>query len=481
MMENSLKGKIRIIATRCLWLDKRKLLENAPNKIWKHRKARVTRKANKDWPYFEDMNQVLSDSEATPENEFRCSLNNDSIEDSSYVFTEAVWRNGKWEMGLVLKPQGVPVNEIDRDWANIGSDPLSCIAEKTHSIQDRVRLGAVCQSWHASLGDKKIDLPICLMLAEKEKSDSRCFYNISEENSVELELPEIRGRRCWGSAFGWLVTCGLLDLEIQLFNPLSRASLPLPSFSTFTHQQNRPSDELCKFFITKLILSSSPASPDCIVLAIYSEFFLLGFAKPGDQSWVHIDGSRPFDDAICFNGNFFAARNTGEVFICQGLDGPHPRVEEFASAPPTDAGYQKYIVDLGGNLCLLSRIVDPYMDKVTKVEEDLTNGFEIIKLDMETRNWEKILSLGDFSLFMGSCYTFSVVAADYPGCTPNCIYFTDDSPGGEGVDIGIFDCSNFNSDEEEEYPIDPFPESDDVQDLLSSFSPPVWLALTRKV
>ncbi|OMP08083.1 hypothetical protein CCACVL1_01162 [Corchorus capsularis] len=379
--------------------------------------------------------------------------------------------------------------EIDRDWANIGSDPLSCIVEKTHSIQDRVRLSAVCRSWHASPGDKKIDLPICLMLAEKEKSDSRCFYNISEENSVELDLPEIRGRRCWGSPFGWMVTCGV-DLEIQLFNPLTRATLPLPSLLTFTNQQDRPSEELWESFITKLILSSSPASPDCIVLAIYSEFFLLGFAKPGDQSWVHIDGSRPFDDGICFNGSFYAARNTGEVFICQDLDGPHPKVVEFASAPPTNNATNKYIVDLGGNLCLVSRIrglfeVTNDEGEVTEKETSLTYGFEIFKLDMHTREWEKIMSLGALSLFLGYSYTFSVAAADYPGCRPNCIYFATDVNYFNcrtNSDIGIYNCDNFYNKEEEEieYHVDPFPESQDVQDLHSPFAPPVWLALTRR-
>ncbi|OMP00547.1 hypothetical protein COLO4_12589 [Corchorus olitorius] len=378
--------------------------------------------------------------------------------------------------------------EIDRDWANIGRDLLRCIAEKTHSIQDRVRLGAVCRPWHASLGDKKIDLPICLMLAENKKSDGRCFYNISEENSVKLELPEIRGRRCWGSPFGWLVTCGL-DLEIQLFNPLTRATLPLPSLRTFTHLQDRPSEELWEFFITKLILSSSPASPDCIVLAIYSEFSLLAFAKPGDQGWVHIDGSRPFDDAICFNGSFYAARNSGQIFICEDLDGPHPKVVEFASAPPTDGATNKYIVDLGGNLCLVSRIrglfeITNDEGEVTEKETSLTYGFEIFKLDMQTREWEKIMSLGALSLFLGYCYTFSVAAADYPGCKPNCIYFATDVNHFDcrtNSDIGIYNCDNFyNNKEEIEYHVDSFPESEDVQDLHSPFSPPVWLALTRR-
>ncbi|KAK8577149.1 hypothetical protein V6N13_122142 [Hibiscus sabdariffa] len=109
------------------------------------------------------------------------------------------------------------------DWANITNDVLRSIADKSGSVKDVVRMSVACRSWQASLVDKKINFPVCLKLAETEDSDKRCFYSTSKE-IFELDLPEIRGRRCWGSPYGWLVTCGI-DLEIQLFNPLSRASL----------------------------------------------------------------------------------------------------------------------------------------------------------------------------------------------------------------------------------------------------------------
>ncbi|XVF33451.1 hypothetical protein REPUB_Repub17cG0169700 [Reevesia pubescens] len=368
--------------------------------------------------------------------------------------------------------------ETSPDWANILGDMLRCIADKIHSVQDRIRLGAVCRSWRASLEDKKINFPVCLMLAEKQNSDKRCFYNISGEIFIDLELPEIRRSRCWGSPFGWLATSGL-DLEIQLFNPLSRASLPLPPLRTFTHQQDRPPEQLCKHFISKLLLSSSPTSPDCIVLAIYSEFSLLAFAKPGDQAWIPIDATPPFFDAICFNGNFFAARHTGQLFICEDLYGTHPKAVEFASQPPIHPADMKYLFDLCGNLGMISRIVEP--SETSQNNEDVeetfvTVEFEIYKLDMHTRSWEKIFLLGDRSLFLANCYTFSIVAADYPGCRPNCIYFTDDYDGFTGgSDIGIYSCHNFDNKEKVDRRVDPFPKSDNVLDLRSSFSLPLWI------
>ncbi|KAK6240032.1 hypothetical protein QUC31_005501 [Theobroma cacao] len=402
------------------------------------------------------------------------------------------------------RKEGSTEGESSSNWANIVGDVLRCIADKTHSVQDRTRMGTVCRSWQASLKDKEIIFPICLMLAEKEDSDKRCFYNISEEIFIELELPEIRGRRCWGSPFGWLITCGL-DLEIQLFNPLSRANLALPPLNTFTHRenwQNRTSEHVRNYFIKKLLLSSNPASPDCFVFAIYSEYNFLAIAKPGDnKAWTPINAAPTpieathiirFDDVICFNGSFFAVRDSGQLFLCQDIDASHPNAVEFASVPPTwsprDAGWTKYLVDMGGNLCVLSRIIQPYgytsdigegftSDSEEEIEiftsdneggdNFFTKEFHIFKLNMQTKNWERILSLGDRSLFLGNCYTFSVIAADYHGCMSNCIYVTNDYLYCGGSDIGIYNC-------EKKETLDLFPKLDNWQYLRSSFSPPLW-------
>ncbi|OMO92789.1 O-methyltransferase, family 3 [Corchorus capsularis] len=76
----------------------------------------------------------------------------------------------------------------------------------------------------------------------------------------------------------------------------------------------------------------------------------------------------------------------------------------------------------------------------------ITEGFEIFKLDTQCRIWEKILSLGDRSLFPGNCCTFSVLAADYPNCNSNYV-MNDDShswyrKGPGDYDIGIYNCDN---------------------------------------
>ncbi|MBA0697139.1 hypothetical protein Goari_003639 [Gossypium aridum] len=98
-----------------------------------------------------------------------------------------------------------------------------------------------------------------------------------------------------------------------------------------------------------------------------------------------------------------------------------------------DDGF-KFLIDdaiyfKGENLCMTCR--DPYDD-----DDDYEyKGYTIFKLDMDTKSWGKIYSSGDKSLFLGNCCTFTVAAADYPGCKPNCIYSTEESIHVEGIDI----------------------------------------------
>ncbi|KAK8577148.1 hypothetical protein V6N13_122141 [Hibiscus sabdariffa] len=294
----------------------------------------------------------------------------------------------------------------------------------------------------------------------------------------ELDLPEIRGRRCWESPYGWLVTCGI-DLEILLFNPLSRASLPLPSLRTFPsydkeHWTDRPPEDYCKYYIRKLILTSSPeaSESDCIVVAIYS-CVSLALARPGDKIWTPIVGNIQVVDAIYF------------------------RVQ-FSPSHPHDFDRQ-YIFDLAGNLCVVARGIIPFVYDDGDDDDDddddkqylRTVEFKIFKLDMHTKSWEEIFSLDDHSLFLGNCSTFAVDG--YSGCKPNCIYFTDDifeyyETKTGNTDTGIYDCRNIKLDIRKRYYeiedideyveglVEDFPNPEDMQHLLlSPFFQHLWI------
>ncbi|MBA0780949.1 hypothetical protein Gotri_004991 [Gossypium trilobum] len=143
------------------------------------------------------------------------------------------------------------------------------------------------------------------------------------------------------------------------------------------------------------------------------------------------------DDAIYFKGNFYGCLHTGGIVLCEAT---HPKVVELAPPPPDLPEFIStvtYLFDhLDGNLCIACRRTHSYA---------FTVGFDISKLDIDTKTWEKIYSLGDRSLFLGNCSTFAIAAADYPGCKPNCIYYSVDSPllaATPYIDMGIYDCQN---------------------------------------
>ncbi|KAF6146093.1 hypothetical protein GIB67_033452 [Kingdonia uniflora] len=76
----------------------------------------------------------------------------------------------------------------------------------------------VCRAWRSVTSEKHYYTGVSgykvpwLMMAEKEASDIRSFYSLSTKKFINISLPEVRGRRCWGSPNGWLITIGI-DLE----------------------------------------------------------------------------------------------------------------------------------------------------------------------------------------------------------------------------------------------------------------------------
>ncbi|KAF6146097.1 hypothetical protein GIB67_033456 [Kingdonia uniflora] len=146
-----------------------------------------------------------------------------------------------------------------------------------------------------------------LMMAEKDGSDIRSFYSLSTKKFINIHLTELRGRRCWGSPYGWLIILGT-DLEIHLLNPLTHAQIRLPSQTTFKDQypekSNFTSEVVREIFIRKAIRLSTPTSTingNCIVMTIYSHWGKLAIAKPGDKTWTTLESSfAHYYDVICF-------------------------------------------------------------------------------------------------------------------------------------------------------------------------------------
>ncbi|KAF6146100.1 hypothetical protein GIB67_033459 [Kingdonia uniflora] len=374
------------------------------------------------------------------------------------------------------------------NWAELPPELIGLVLKRliAHDVYDYLSFRAVCHPWRSVASEKHnyAGVSVCkipwLMMAEKENSDVRSFYSLSNNKFYNIHLPEARGRRCWGSPDGWLITLGI-DREMHLLNPLTHVQIRLPSQTTFGDQypekSSFTSEVVREIFIRKAIQLSTPTSTtngNCIVIAIYSQWGKLAIAKPTDKTWTTLES--PFAhyyDVISFKDQVYAIDSYGILRICD-ITGIQPNVVDFASPIKNYKGCDTlYLVEISGELHLIIRYVFREEDWEDGEPENnsVTLGtcfFEIYKMDICTRQWEELDGSSEHALFLGTNCSFSLSVAEYPELKGNCVYFTDD-------DVDSWDCEagRYTGIYNFENKIVEF--IDLGLDMHSTFSPPLWI------
>ncbi|KAL0006896.1 hypothetical protein SO802_008398 [Lithocarpus litseifolius] len=165
------------------------------------------------------------------------------------------------------------ITNILRCRADIPCDVFFRIVNRKF-YDDIIISGAVCKSWHSILNSpEKFPLPpSCpwLMLAEQnEQSDNsnnkqnetHSFSKLRDTKVYDLVLPQVAGRRCFGTSFGcpWNYGCN--------------------------------------------------CNCDCILMVIYGEYQQLAFTRPGYKAWMDIESShRSFADIASYKGDLLLIR-----------------------------------------------------------------------------------------------------------------------------------------------------------------------------
>ncbi|KAF5203973.1 hypothetical protein FRX31_006440, partial [Thalictrum thalictroides] len=252
-------------------------------------------------------------------------------------------------------------------WLNLPDDIIEDISERLVDIDDYVRFASVCKSWQSvvkqTIKTKKFSPWLLLPEGEidtqhHDTNDDhiRKFFSLSSRKTLYLNSLETRGRRCFGSPFGWLFTIGL-DLNIHLLNPLTRVQIPLPSQPTFQnqYQQHFEPRDMRRIFISRFAMSSNTpnSDQDFVVMVIYKQC-KLSFARPGDESWTAVETPREsYKDIICFRGQFYVVTRQGNLKkICE-MDTPHPRTVDFMPPPEDVESYENfYLLEMCGDLHL---------------------------------------------------------------------------------------------------------------------------------
>ena len=136
--------------------------------------------------------------------------------------------------------------------------------------------------------------PTCpwLLLAEekKQKSHTRVFYNLFDDEFYNFKLPELAGKKCIGTSFGWLLSVGT-DFQMNLFHPLSKHQLSLPPHPYVWERYNRNFEldpiDYSDIFLYKCVLSRNPWNSvtheydrDCMIMVIHTNYKTLAFTRP---------------------------------------------------------------------------------------------------------------------------------------------------------------------------------------------------------
>ncbi|XP_021769484.1 putative F-box/kelch-repeat protein At4g12810 [Chenopodium quinoa] len=310
------------------------------------------------------------------------------------------------------------------------------------------------------------------------------------QRCYQLNLPQTYGARCWGSSCGWVVTLDL-NLEIYMFNPLTKARVPLPSQTTmFNDYEDEINDYVWarQCFVNKMIVfETDNERDDYIVIALPGAFpgCIAYYARRSDKAWTSIFSTRKLQgwlldwvtDVVRWGQKLLFLYQDGAIGYCDMSALENSKIATIMEYSPIPKAYdpwpcikQQYLLDAFGDLLMVSRHKIDYEG----VEDNSVNydtlHFKVYRFKFDTNTWVQVNDLGDVALFVGNNTSIPIRASHINNCKRNCIYFTDDEfqfwnslTLFGGHDMGLFNMTN--NEFETVYGGD---------DIHSSFCPSLW-------
>lgn len=287
--------------------------------------------------------------------------------------------------------------------------------------------------------------------------------------------------------------------DILLLNPLTRAKLHLPPLHSFPnvvsfnfsyigreymirnshgYLYTRNLRQMRNSFLRKVVLSSSPSSSQgnrFAALAILGHTNL-AFCRHDDDSWTLIDEAQfSWEDVVYHDEKFYAVKKGGMVAVLEVQGRFAPRVKIIETTGECQ-GDMHYVVFSGNDLLLITRYLEHELEDVGDGSNLVyrTVGFNVFKMNWSDSQWQKIESLGNQMLFLGENSSLSLSASDFPGCSGDCIYFTDDySESNYDGAYGRYDLGIFRLWDRSIEPLPCYPPN--VYSLLG-WPPPIWVS-----
>ncbi|KAM7519590.1 hypothetical protein LguiB_018552 [Lonicera macranthoides] len=343
-------------------------------------------------------------------------------------------------------------------WSELLGELLDVIDMHLNSHDDKVRVRAVCVSWNSHLPKVHIQLPRLLQAFENQRNPTHGLYSLLESNFDLLYLPKLQGKLYKGSSYGWVVATddspGKTTPDIFVINPVTKVKIQLPprytfpdvkaynvdnvdneyTFLTPNGHYSMPSSFVHLHLIEKVVLSSSPSSEDCLVVAIYGEFGNLAWCRCNDNGWTSLSGNfihgnfsptrgSPFTDILFYKGKLHAM-NQREIIVFENIGGPDQKVTQILQTPPHYTSPMYLVESSSGELLVAGRVTD-YTDEPAKTTRT-TLDFKLYKFDSINLSWTEVKNIGDDMMFLGLNSSLSFSSRKFLGYKGNRIYFTED-------------------------------------------------------
>lgn len=168
--------------------------------------------------------------------------------------------------------------------------------------------------------------------------------------------------------------------------------------------------------LDKVVTSSVPSSEDCAMVAIYGEYSKAAWCTHNCKKWrpLELDFNCLDDLRFCKN-KLYIVCSRGHLLEVENI-GPNPKVTIVAPPPACVGVDHLYLAEgSGGSLIMIARYVDNM----------LTYGFKVYKLDSMNSTWLVVDNIGDDMIFLGFNDSLSISSCEFPGYKGNHIYFTD--------------------------------------------------------
>ncbi|KAL6656812.1 hypothetical protein ACP70R_004592 [Stipagrostis hirtigluma subsp. patula] len=364
-----------------------------------------------------------------------------------------------------------------RSWAALTYGPVGLIAERAlaNDVVDYVRFRAVCRAWRWSTEDgpraqgcldRRFHPRRWIMLREPPRhghgARRRRFLNVSTGQCIQMELPELDGRRLLGAtAEGLLALLDVSTYVICLLNPLTRQLVEFPSIDPLLSEETRTaiSDYGLGY---ALKVSGLGLADDSTFALFFCRPTMLVVAKPGDDHWTQVDiGKRwLYHSAMSFSGRFYCA-NLRAVMALEVPTANHQQPRLAVVAKITERGSKMmtgtvHLVESDGNLLLLHRV------RPVRKSDGRQPKYKAYRVDLDTQETVPIRGLGGHTVFLGMTSALSVAPRVFPSIRVNTVYLgfdceeriQDEKIGAYCLLNGRVECSRFSIDNGWVHPCD---------------------------